>query len=1014
MRRRGLAGQMPAQPKEIKKRNEERRASKKEGTNLSNMRQELIIGLVNHRKLGRLFQAYLISKQENYYQVDRLVRLRDLSNFSFTAEEKELITLTEKLSDEELTKRFSKRMEPTNFLNQLDPNYFKEHINPFIDRQLSSIITILMRGNTRLFSKDDKYSNLYEEDCLKVHGKYLDCRLCFQRHESGISYQLQLFCDDKFFPILYRKPQFLVMKPASFVLNGELYVLENLESSKIVPFLGKKELLIPRSAEHKYLETFVKQSIANHRVKVSGFKLVKWEDDPEMILELNEDLSGNLILIPKFNYGGKIFLPHDTQKVHVEMRQEDESYFFSRIVRRKQWESSCLEQLKLWGLEESYQMFVVPGCGLLSNHSNNLHLFDWLDEHEHLFRTHQMSYQKSKGLPNYSRDKGEMELHVSEKDDWFDVHAVVRFGKYEIPFIKLKDHIRLGKHQLELPNGEIAILPEEWFVTYRDLLSVGIEDADHLLIKKHYHSLLDRSQISTNKEILSRLNSLQGEGSLVAVPSGLQAELRSYQHEGYSWLYHLYSNKFGGCLADDMGLGKTLQTISLLQKLKRQKLQFPTLVSSNERNLFSEIESINAHQQQNQTCSLVVMPTSLLHNWRHELEKFAPDLKVCTYYGAQRKKNKIAQLSNLYDVILTSYGTVRNDVEKLCDFSFFYIILDESQNIKNPESKIYQSIIKLKGQNRLVLTGTPIENSLSDLWAQMNFINPGLLGNFNYFKREYILPIERKNSEEQQAKLQLLIRPFILRRSKHDVAKDLPALTEQIRYCPMADAQHSMYEREKSAIRNALIQKIETDGMSKSAIQILQGLSRLRQLANHPDMIGMESDRESDSESGKFNAVIESLQLILEEKHKVLIFSSFVKHLNILKSHLEEEKIRYSMLTGSTRNREEVINSFQEDEDNRVFLISLKAGGVGLNLTQADYVFILDPWWNPAAEMQAISRAHRIGQEKKVMVYRFITEGSIEEKIISMQERKSNLAEQFINTSTPFQNISQEELLSLF
>ena len=311
--------------------------------------------------------------------------------------------------------------------------------------------------------------------------------------------------------------------------------------------------------------------------------------------------------------------------------------------------------------------------------------------------------------------------------------------------------------------------------------------------------------------------------------------------------------------------------------------------------------------------------------------------------------------------------------------------------------------------HRMALTGTPIENSLSDLWSQLNFLNKGLLGNLAFFKRYFITPIEKHNNVEQQEKLQVMIRPFILRRSKDEVAKDLPPLMEQVIVCEMDDNQLRTYETEKSIIRNSILAGIEQDGVKSSALVILQGLTRLRQLANHPKML---TDIE-DMESGKFDEIMRMLENVVAEKHKVLVFSSFVKHLELIRNRIEKEGWKYSILTGETTERGSVIKQFQDDSENRIFLISIRAGGVGLNLTSADYVFIVDPWWNPAVENQAISRAHRIGQNKHVFAYRFITRGSIEEKIQQLQNRKSSLADKFINSNNPLKELSKEEVLNL-
>jgi SNF2 family DNA or RNA helicase len=318
--------------------------------------------------------------------------------------------------------------------------------------------------------------------------------------------------------------------------------------------------------------------------------------------------------------------------------------------------------------------------------------------------------------------------------------------------------------------------------------------------------------------------------------------------------------------------------------------------------------------------------------------------------------------------------------------------------------------MQLQSAHRLVITGTPIENSLADLWAQMNFVNPGILGSLAFFRKSFITPIEKNADEDQMERLRLLIRPFVLRRKKNEVAKDLPPLMEEIRYCHMAEEQHKLYEQEKSVIRNSILSTIEKDGLKKSQFVVLQGLTRLRQLANHPSL----AKKDMIESSGKFGEIIRMLSNLVAEKHKVLIFSSFVSHLELIEERICEEKWQYSKLTGQTTKRENVIREFQQNEDNRIFLISLKAGGVGLNLTEADYVFIVDPWWNPAAENQAVNRAHRIGQDKNVFVYRFITEGSIEEKIQKLKERKSSLADMFINSNNPFEKITQDEIVELF
>jgi SNF2 family DNA or RNA helicase len=592
------------------------------------------------------------------------------------------------------------------------------------------------------------------------------------------------------------------------------------------------------------------------------------------------------------------------------------------------------------------------------------------------------------------------------------VYAVVRFGDFQIPFIRLKKYILNNIKEFELPNGEIAILPDEWFARYKGLLPFGKDHGKKIRFEKHHFTLLQESVREIDKEVKQKyLELVNAEKEDLAVPAKLKAKLRAYQKDGFQWMYGLYKNGMGACLADDMGLGKTLQTLTLLLKLKRkgQSINVPNPFNkSGQLDMFVDDQEAETAVQ---PASLVVVPTSLVHNWQAEIEKFTPTLKAFVYFGVQRKKvEDIRKIMSYYDVIITTYGTVRNDQETLEGKEFFYLILDESQSIKNSASKTYKALMRMKARHKLVITGTPIENSLSDLWSQMNFLNPGLLGSLAFFKRSFITPIEKHANEEQQEKLQLMIRSFVLRRTKNEVARDLPPLMEEVRFCPMLGGQQRLYDKEKSVIRNTILSAIENDGMNKSQFVVLQGLTRLRQLANHPALF----DNNAEDRSGKYDEVFRMLRNLVAEKHKVLIFSSFVSHLELIEAGIKKERWNYAKLTGKTTNRKQVISQFQDEDDKRIFLISLKAGGVGLNLTEADYVFILDPWWNPAAENQAVNRAHRIGQDKHVFVYRFISENSIEEKIQKLKERKSSLAETFINSNDPFRQISQEDIVDLF
>ena len=584
-------------------------------------------------------------------------------------------------------------------------------------------------------------------------------------------------------------------------------------------------------------------------------------------------------------------------------------------------------------------------------------------------------------------------------------------GGFLFPFIRFRKHILEGKREFVLPDGQVALLPEDWFEKYSDLFTFGDDRPEEIRVRKMHLGVVSalEQEDTVSKEYVQKES--------VVIPPKIKTVLRPYQQDGFSWLVHLAANGFGGCLADDMGLGKTLQTITLLQHIydpeepKAVVLSSPapqniTVDSSGQFSFFGmdmpgEIPYEEVKKEKEETtvpASLVVVPTSLLPNWKREIRKFST-LSVYTYMGDQKRKEPWKSFDR-YNIVLVTYGLLRRDIELLEKYRFTYVILDESQNIKNPASMTYHSVVRLQCEHRLVLTGTPIENSLKDLWAQFNFINPGLLGSADGFRKHFIHPITKEGNDNARKRLQQIIRPFFLRRTKQQVAPELPPLTEEVVYCEMTPEQREVYQKEKNALRNTILQE-----RHKNSFVALNGITRLRQLANHPHMVLADYE----GGSGKMEQVLDAFETLVSEGHKVLIFSSFVTHLKLLADAFTEREWLYAMLTGSTLDRESEITRFSTRNDVSAFFISLKAGGVGLNLTDADYVFILDPWWNPAAELQAESRAHRIGQEKQVFVYRFITADTIEEKIRNLQESKSELAETFISENDPLKSLTDKE-----
>jgi non-specific serine/threonine protein kinase len=468
----------------------------------------------------------------------------------------------------------------------------------------------------------------------------------------------------------------------------------------------------------------------------------------------------------------------------------------------------------------------------------------------------------------------------------------------------------------------------------------------------------------------------------ISLPTTLNATLREYQQVGYQWIHSLNAKGFGGILADDMGLGKTLQVLAYLAKAYE----------------------LNPHHKP----SIIVMPTSLLYNWNKEVEKFCPQLSTYTYYGAQRDCDTHGMNGSKAALIFTTYTVLHKDIHILKNKSFYYAILDESQAIKNATTKAHKAAIQLKAQHRLAMTGTPIENNLLDLWAQFHFINPGLLGTKHIFQSQFGGRVDGSEEQiEKHKRLSKLIQPFYLRRSKQAVLKNLPPKEENILYVNMHVPQEKFYNQMRDKFRIRLLENITRNGLHNSRFAVLEGLLRLRQIACEPRLYKTDST----IPSAKLDCIVDKLKEDLVEDHKALVFSQFTSLLKLLETRLKKERLDYAYLDGSTPNRQGAIDSFIQKESKKIFLISLKAGGVGLNLTAADYVFHLDPWWNPAVEAQATDRAHRIGQQKIVICTKLIAAGTVEEKILQLQLHKKELADSLIKSDQGFVQKLDENLI---
>jgi len=582
----------------------------------------------------------------------------------------------------------------------------------------------------------------------------------------------------------------------------------------------------------------------------------------------------------------------------------------------------------------------------------------------------------------YNVNKPEIYVDISSGIDWFDISAGVNFGSQVASLRDVQQALIRKEKFVKLNDGTLGVLPQKWLERYATLFKMAtIKSDDTMQISKVHFSLVDelyqdidqdiiRAELDDKRRKLKQFKSIE----VVNLPKMLTATLRPYQKSGFNWFNFLDQFKWGGILADDMGLGKTLQVLSFFQYLKENNKKLLT--------------------------NLVVVPTSLLYNWEAEVKKFCPDLRVYRHHGPKRERHR-SQIFKDYDIILTSYGIITSDIKLFVEVQFSYVVLDESQAIKNPTTKRYKAVRLLKANNRLALTGTPVENNTFDLFAQLNFLNPGMLGSLEFFKREYATPIDKHSDEEKAKELRKIVYPFILRRTKKMVATDLPEKTETVLYCEMGKKQRKVYETFRDNYRFKIIERINEEGMQKAGMYILEGLMKLRQICDSPALLTDAEDYGSDSV--KLDELIGHIKT-KTGNHKILVFSQFLGMLAMIRKHLEKKNIDYEYLDGSISPmaRQKSVDRFQSQTQCRVFLISLKAGGVGLNLTAADYVYLIDPWWNPAVEAQAIDRTHRIGQKKRVFAYKMICKNTVEEKILNLQEKKKALAADIISTESGF------------
>jgi hypothetical protein len=1023
---------------------------------------DLVYTLVNHNHLGCVLEPHVVQVNGlgNFTLTHQRIFSKTAEYFSKKISEKdmELIKLLDEVDDDFLFRKYyvdgKKKIRTAEFFDKYcTDELMNEQIRPFIEQRMNLVLQEL-RGKTIYKTGND---NNPTSVSIEVAPQKASILLHFRRNAEGTRYFPTIKYKGERIEFMYKGAAIISNTPAWMLLGEQLIDFEkDIDGKKLQPFLNKRFIQIPKASEETYFNKFVTQLVEKYDVYAEGFNIVTERAPGKTILKVQPFYEEQLSVKLSFLYGKGSFDYASSQEISATVEKHKDDYLFKRIKRTRNWEEeqkAHIEQLGLkqlngafFSLKNSAQKLITDQLIPIET-TNKYEFLEWIADNQTKLNELGIEIEQSTDLNKYFVGNREIKLEITEQKDWFDIKAVVKFGEYTFSFLSLKENILRGKREFILPNGQIAVIPNEWFGNLAGILEFSTSE-EEIKLDKHHIGLIDdlNNQGGKYLRLSEKLEKIKLNGQEIKeidMPKNFHGSLRPYQKAGYDWFYFLKQNGFGGCLADDMGLGKTIQTLALLQKEKELFIESkksggePAVIVPVENenipqlSLFEGDSSVEMpeskveapvspqHSPQNVLpkelktyikTSLIVVPNSLVYNWYNEAHKFTPNMKVLVYTGINREKNP--NLFVKYDLVISTYGTVRVDVDILKEFKFNFVILDESQSIKNPQSQSARAVKQLRAAHRLVLTGTPIENSVQELWSQLAFINPGLVGNLQTFTERFVTPIEKQNDIQKMKQLKAIIRPFVLRRTKDQVAEELPPKVEQVVYCNMTEEQAEAYETVKSYFRNEIIKSIREVGLAKSHLALLAGLTKLRQIANHPKL----TNPDFTGQSGKFDEIIAKSETANAEGHKVLLFSQFVKQLDIYKQHFDAKGWKYAYLDGSLTNeqRQKAVTEFQQNENIKYFLISLKAGGLGLNLTTADYVFIIDPWWNPAVERQAVDRSHRIGQTRTVFNYKFITKDTVEEKILALQERKKALADNIITTEESFvKNINVDEILEI-
>jgi hypothetical protein len=768
-------------------------------------------------------------------------------------------------------------------------------------------------------------------------------------------------------------------------LNNCLYLWDKPEDIAVISKFTDGKMTISKADWPDQLRSFIIPLQKEYHVEFDNDLIREIKSgDPERKILLQE--KGEYLLFqPVFSYKG-----FETTSIGKDQLVVPDGDKILLIQRNKEKEAAFIAQL-----QSLHSQFIQPqGSSGLALRGSDVLKNNWFFLFMDAMQEMKVTVQGFDALKNFrfNTSRPQTKIHISSSTDWFDARVDIIFGDQKVTIADVKKALANKQQFVPLNDGTLGVLPDEWVKRYALLFRVGEGKSNELRLSRYHLSVIDELYENRNEEELiihleKKYEQLKEFKKIKEIdpPAHLTQILRPYQVHGFHWLNYLHEVNWGGILADDMGLGKTIQALSFLHYYK------------------SHYGRLRA---------LVVCPTTLIFNWENEIKKFAPGLTYRIHHGGERLRNKEAL--NDFEIIITTYGTLRSDIKLLMDMPLDYVVLDESQAIKNPSSKVTKAACLLRAKHRLCMSGTPLQNNTFDIFAQMNFLNPGMLGSIEFFRQEFAIPIDKFGEPDRKDHLRKLLFPFILRRTKEQVAKDLPDKTETILFCEMEEEQRKVYDAYRNDYRDKILGTIESQGIQKSQLTILQGLMKLRQICDSPAILN-ETDKYP-NHSIKLDELAREISENIGN-HKALIFSQFLGMLALIKEKLVELEIPFAYFDGSTTavDREKAIREFQDNDSCRVFLISLKAGGVGLNLTAADYVYIVDPWWNPAVEQQAIDRTHRIGQTKNIFAYRMICKDSIEDKILQLQDRKRILAKDLIADDDGFvKSLSREDVEYLF